>query len=61
MEWIALGLWTVTISSFLAMNFSGSTPYTSPSGVEWEMRRAVPLQVLAVAVCAFLWVFAAFV
>jgi len=28
------------------MNFTGSSTYTSPSGVEWEMRRAIPLQLL---------------
>jgi hypothetical protein len=32
------------ISSFAAMNFTGSSTYTSPSGVEWEMRRAIPVQ-----------------
>jgi hypothetical protein len=36
------------IASFLAMQFTGSTTFTSPSGVEWEMRRALPFQVGAV-------------
>ncbi|MCL2003648.1 MAG: mercury methylation corrinoid protein HgcA [Oscillospiraceae bacterium] len=31
------------ISSFLAMNFTGSSTYTSPSGVKKEMKKAVPL------------------
>jgi len=31
------------ISSFLAMNFTGSSTYTSPSGVKKEMKRALPL------------------
>jgi hypothetical protein len=31
-------------SSYAAMNFTGSTPFTSPSGVEKEMRRALPFQ-----------------
>jgi hypothetical protein len=35
------------ISSFTAMNFTGSSTYTSPSGVEWEMRRAIPAQLVA--------------
>ncbi len=35
----------VALASYLAMNFTGSSTYTSPSGVEWEMRRAIPLQV----------------
>jgi len=33
------------ISSFLAMNFTGSSTYTSLSGVRKEMRYAVPLQI----------------
>ena len=32
------------------MNFTGSTPYTSPSGVQREMRRALPFQVAGAAV-----------
>jgi hypothetical protein len=38
------------VSSFVAMQFTGSTTFTSPSGVEWEMRRALPLQLGAVIV-----------
>jgi len=30
------------ISSFLAMNFTGASTYTSPSGVNKEMKRALP-------------------
>ncbi|MDF1521532.1 MAG: hypothetical protein P1P87_01770, partial [Trueperaceae bacterium] len=30
-EQIALLLWIVAVSSFQAMNFTGCTPYTSPS------------------------------
>jgi len=48
------------ISSFAAMNFTGATPFTSPSGVEKEMRRAIPLQAAAVALAAILWVGSAF-
>jgi hypothetical protein len=43
------------------MNFTGSTPYTSPSGVEKEMRKAMPLQALAGLVSIILWIGAAFV
>ncbi|MCL2565699.1 MAG: mercury methylation corrinoid protein HgcA [Defluviitaleaceae bacterium] len=31
------------LSSFIAMNFTGSTTYTSPSGVKEEMKRALPI------------------
>jgi hypothetical protein len=34
------------ISSFMAMNFTGSSTYTSLSGVKKEMKTAVPLQIV---------------
>lgn len=34
----------IAIASYLAMNFTGCSTYTSPSGVRKEMRWAVPLQ-----------------
>jgi hypothetical protein len=40
---------SAAVSSFAAMNFTGSSTYTSPSGVEWEMRRSIPLQAGGVA------------
>jgi hypothetical protein len=52
---------TVALSSYLAMNFTGSTPYTSPSGVEKEMRRAIPLQTAAAVLGLIIWVVSAFV
>ncbi|MFA5845172.1 MAG: mercury methylation corrinoid protein HgcA [Coriobacteriia bacterium] len=36
------------LASYIAMNFTGSSTFTSPSGVEWEMRRAIPLQIVGV-------------
>ena len=38
------------VASFLAMQFTGATTFTSPSGVEWEMRRALPLQIGAAVI-----------
>jgi len=38
------------VSSFAAMNFTGSSTYTSPSGVEKEMKKALPLIVGAAAI-----------
>lgn len=58
---LALFLFTIVISSYLAMNFTGSTPFTSPSGVEKEMRRAIPLQALLALAAIVAWVGAAFV
>ncbi len=53
---VALGLAATAISSYAAMNFTGATPFTSPSGVEYEMRRALPWQVGAAGVAAALWI-----
>jgi len=38
------------ISSYFAMNFTGSSTYTSPSGVNKEMRKALPFMVGAAVV-----------
>lgn len=42
------------ISSFLAMNFTGASTYTSPSGVNKEMKKALPFIVGAAAIGAAL-------
>ncbi len=63
LSWVeatALVFFTTAISSYLAMNFTGSTPYTSPSGVEKEMRRAIPLQAATALIAVVAWVSAAF-
>jgi hypothetical protein len=45
---VQMFLFGTAAASFLAMQFTGSTTFTSPSGVEWEMRRALALQMGAV-------------
>jgi len=60
LESLALLFCTSALSSFMAMNFTGSTPYTSPSGVEKEMRKAIPLQALAGLIALVTWIGAAF-
>ncbi len=60
LELLALLCFTVALSSFLAMNFTGSTPFTSPTGVEKEMRKAIPVQLLAVGLSAVAWIGAGF-
>ena len=57
---VALLLGTTAVGSYLAMNFTGSTPFTSPSGVEKEMRKAIPLQASALLIALIAWVGAAF-
>ena len=46
----------VALSSFLTMNFTGSSTYTSLSGVKKEMKEAVPFQVGAGTVGLLLWI-----
>ncbi|NCC93692.1 MAG: hypothetical protein EOM10_10475 [Opitutae bacterium] len=63
LSWVATtgaGLWTVSLASWLALNFTGSTPYTSPSGVEKEMRKAIPILAGSTVLAAILFVTANF-
>jgi len=60
-EAAALLLCTTSVASFLAMNFTGATPFTSPSGVEKEMRKAIPLQSVAVLVLVVGWIGSVFI
>ncbi len=43
------------LTAFLVMNFTGSSTYTSLSGVKAEMRRAVPLEIAGAAAGLILW------
>ena len=53
---LSLLLAMTAVSSFIAMNFTGATPFTSPSGVEKEMRRALPVQAGLTVVAGLLWI-----
>lgn len=59
-EALVLFIFTVAVSSYLAMDFTGATPFTSPSGVEKEMRKAIPLQAAALLFVVIAWVGSAF-
>lgn len=59
-SYLALFLFSVTISSYLAMNFTGTTPFTSPSGVEKEMKQYIPVQLISLVFSCGLWIYAAF-
>jgi len=48
------------IGAFTAMNFTGSTTYTSLSGVKREMRYAIPAQIVVAAAGLALWITARF-
>ncbi len=57
---VALFLFSTVVSSWLAMNFTGATPFTSPSGVEKEMKRFIPVQAGATILSLVLWIYSAF-
>ena len=57
----ALFLWVTAVSSYLAMNFTGCTPYTSPTGVEYEMRRGIPVQMITATMGLLLWLAGPFI
>jgi hypothetical protein len=57
---VALLLALPAVASWCAMHFTGSTTFTSPSGVEREMRRAIPLQAVALLAAGVCWVAGAF-
>lgn len=59
-ELLALSLWTTGTSSYLALNFTGSTPFTSPSGVENEMRTTLPILIVTALAAIIIWLAAPF-
>ena len=61
LESLTLFLLTTAVSSYAAMNFTGATPYTSPSGVEKEMRQGIPIQMAAVVIAVVAWVATPFI
>jgi hypothetical protein len=59
-RWIETAAWMILIpamSTYLSMNFTGASTYTSLSGVRKEMRVALPLQIAAAAIGLGLWVY----
>ncbi len=56
LELVAWILIVPALTSFLAMNFTGASTYTSLSGVRKEMRIAVPLQIGAASIGLTLWI-----
>ena len=60
LESVTLLLLATTVSSYAAMNFTGATPFTSPSGVEKEMRQGIPIQAVAFVIAVIAWVAAPF-
>lgn len=57
---LAVGLLSVAACSVLGLIFTGSTPYTSPSGVRREMKWALPFQIAGLTAGGLLWLGARF-
>ena len=57
---LALLLAVSAVSSWCAMHFTGSSTFTSPSGVEKEMRQAIPAQAAALLVGGLCWIASVF-
>jgi CO dehydrogenase/acetyl-CoA synthase delta subunit len=60
LELVAWLLLIPALSSFMAMNFTGASNYTSLSGVKKEMRLALPWQIAAAGGGLGLWLYAMF-
>ena len=61
--WLSAAAWALLIpaaASFMAMNFTGASTYTSLSGVRREVRLAAPVQAACAVVGAALWVIGRF-
>jgi hypothetical protein len=61
LENIAWLLLVPVVSSYLTMNFTGASTYTSLSGVKKEMRLAVPMQIAAAGLGLVLWALSSFI
>ncbi|MDD4821948.1 MAG: mercury methylation corrinoid protein HgcA [Bacteroidales bacterium] len=56
LDGVSMGLIGISIASFMAMNFTGSSTYTSLSGVRKEMKWAVPFQIAFIVVGTILFI-----
>lgn len=63
-NWLVAFAWLLIIpavTSFVVMNFTGASTYTSISGVRREMQIAVPIQAIAAVLGLSLWIAGRFV
>lgn len=63
-NWYSIISWLCfipAVTSFIAMNFTGSSTYTSLSGVKKEMKIAIPVQISVAALGLILWTAGLFV
>jgi acetyl-CoA decarbonylase/synthase complex subunit gamma len=63
-HWLEIWAWILivpAVTTFLAMNFTGASTYTSLSGVKKEMRWAVPVEIAAGAAGLCFWLASVFI
>lgn len=58
---IAWFLLILAMSSYITMNFTGASTYTSLSGVRKEMKIAIPIQIVAVVTGCLIWITGRFI
>lgn len=61
LETISLLLASLALGSFYTMNFTGASTYTSLSGVQKEMKYAVPIQITTGAISSVLFILSRFI
>jgi acetyl-CoA decarbonylase/synthase complex subunit gamma len=60
--WVVSWLFVIpALTSFIAMNFTGTSTYTSLSGVKKEMKVALPVQIATAAIGVCMWIAGLFV
>lgn len=60
-EFFALGLISISIASFVTLNFTGSSTFTSLSGVKKEMKLAIPFQIAFTSIGVILFIISRFI
>jgi acetyl-CoA decarbonylase/synthase complex subunit gamma len=58
-SWLHAGAWALIVpalTSFVLMNFTGATTFTSQSGVRREIRFALPVQIATAVAGLALWI-----
>ncbi len=53
---IGLALISSAVAAWATMNFTGSSTYTNPTGVEAEMRRGIPIQAALLGIGLAVWI-----
>jgi hypothetical protein len=61
LEMISIGAVSIGIASFVAMNFTGSSTFTSLSGVKKEMKWSIPFQIVFATMGLLLFIISKFI